>query len=122
MSRYCLQPGCNQRVTTGRCPAHARNGVSQQQRYGSDWRAFREHAVNDTDRAVFPHAGPICVECERRGIITPMDELDHIIALAHGGAKLDPRNVQSLCRMHHQAKTAQEIADHHSAMAEGVWI
>lgn len=61
-------------------------------------------------RIDFPRGGPLCWACEQEGIVTQMDELDHIIPLDLGGARLDPRNVQSLCQQHHQAKTAAEIA------------
>ena len=34
--------------------------------------------------------------------------VDHIIAIAQGGADLDPANLQSLCRRHHNSKTTSE--------------
>jgi len=40
---------------------------------------------------------PFCEECARRGYVGLMDEVDHIIPLVDGGARLDPENLQSLC-------------------------
>jgi 5-methylcytosine-specific restriction protein A len=51
------------------------------------------------------HAGPLCVECLRQGIITPATDLDHIVPKRVGGADT-PENLQPLCHRCHSRKTA----------------
>lgn len=48
---------------------------------------------------------PLCIECEKVGIIKPCEIVDHIIPRQHGGADYDPDNLQSLCKRHHLKKT-----------------
>lgn len=57
---------------------------------------------------------PLCVECEREGYATPVEEWDHRIALEDGGAD-DESNLQGLCRRHHRAKSARENAARRAA-------
>ena len=47
-------------------------------------------------RAAFLNAHPLCVICLAKGRVAPATELDHIIALMHGGTEQD--NYQALCR------------------------
>lgn len=51
---------------------------------------------------------PICVECEREGIVTPVKVVDHIIPINKGGDKLNESNFQSLCEVCHNKKSAKE--------------
>jgi 5-methylcytosine-specific restriction endonuclease McrA len=53
---------------------------------------------------------PYCRECARSGKRVPAVEVDHIVALADGGAFADPANLQSLCLWHHAQKTENENA------------
>lgn len=53
---------------------------------------------------------PLCVHCEKKGLITPACEVDHIVP--HRGSQAifwDETNWQSLCKPHHSAKTAREV-------------
>ena len=54
---------------------------------------------------------PLCVECEKNGIITMSTEVDHIIP-HKGDISLfwDPNNHQSLCKPCHSTKTVSEGA------------
>lgn len=56
---------------------------------------------------------PLCVVCGR-----PSDLVDHITPLAAGGARLDPANLQSMCRRCHGAKTAQDYKKYPEAYRE----
>lgn len=67
--------------------------------YGRDWRALRQK---------FLRANPLCAQCEKRGRIKPAVEVDHIIPLTQGGPRMDPRNLQALCRPCHSSKTVRE--------------
>lgn len=51
---------------------------------------------------------PLCCMCEREGFTTPAEIADHIIPINQGGASLDINNLQSLCKKHHNAKSANE--------------
>lgn len=50
---------------------------------------------------------PLCRECARQGRITAATEVDHIVALSHGGAD-EQANLQPLCKSCHSAKTLRE--------------
>ena len=50
---------------------------------------------------------PLCVECEKRGIIRVATQRDHIVPLAEGGLDV-PSNTQGLCDECHKAKVAEE--------------
>jgi 5-methylcytosine-specific restriction protein A len=51
------------------------------------------------------HVGPLCVECQRQGIVTPATDLDHIMPKRLGGTDA-PENLQPLCHSCHSRKTA----------------
>jgi 5-methylcytosine-specific restriction protein A len=51
---------------------------------------------------------PFCVVCEQAGVTQLAQELDHRVPLSQGGARLDPANLQPLCRVCHARKTANE--------------
>jgi 5-methylcytosine-specific restriction enzyme A len=60
-----------------------------------------------TIRAAFLSANPLCVVCMAKGRVAPSTELDHIVALLHGGGERD--NYQALCHECHRDKTAQDL-------------
>lgn len=64
---------------------------------------------------------PLCVECQKIGIIRPTDEIDHIKPLAMGGTDTDD-NVQGLCFQHHAEKTAAEDVAHGGAANHPEWL
>lgn len=51
---------------------------------------------------------PMCRMCKAEGIYRPMHVADHIVSLGEGGREGDPNNLQSLCKAHHDAKSAEE--------------
>ncbi|WP_316150448.1 HNH endonuclease signature motif containing protein [Cupriavidus sp. BIC8F] len=53
-------------------------------------------------------ANPLCVECQRLGVVSPATEVDHVVALVHGGAD-DLTNRQGLCADHHAEKTRRDL-------------
>ncbi len=57
-------------------------------------------------RDIKAERGAFCVTCGSGKRIIG----DHIVELKDGGARLDPRNVQLLCHVCHQRKTARERA------------
>ena len=84
-------------LNTQRVATVGRAGATPRTRGGAWMRA----------RAAWLREHPLCVECDRLGFVSIDVEVDHRIPLWEGGAD-DPSNYQTLCREHHQAKTARE--------------
>tara|TARA_R100001594_G_scaffold94682_2_gene128958 strand:+ start:19739 stop:20089 length:351 start_codon:yes stop_codon:yes gene_type:complete len=63
------------------------------------WRSLRRYKIQ---------LNPVCEECERKGLIEPGKEIDHIIAIKDGGSRLSLHNLQTLCRGCHSSKSAKE--------------
>ena len=66
--------------------------------YGSRWRKLRRMALARC---------PLCVECEKQGFLVPAEHVDHIIPLSAGGDN-SLENLQGLCQLHHNQKTAKD--------------
>ena len=106
----CREGGCGALAYEGgRCAHHTRavqraydkqRGSQRARGYDRQWERFRRMVLT---------SNPLCVVCKAVGEITPARELDHIVPLARGGERLDPENVQALCKRHHSMKTAKEI-------------
>lgn len=65
-----------------------------------EWRRLRNYKKN---------IAPICENCERKNIITPMDCVDHIKPIRlWPELKLSMDNLQSLCNHCHLIKTRKE--------------
>ena len=56
----------------------------------------------------FKKANPLCRLCKLAGRIVPASVVDHRVPISEGGARLDPANLQSLCKPCHDHKTATE--------------
>ncbi len=68
--------------------------------YGSRWQTTRRRHLRNN---------PLCVDCTTAGFVVQASEVDHIIPLGTPGGPGDvPGNRQSLCGIHHRAKTAAE--------------
>lgn len=110
--RPCSFPGCSALVISGRCTKHqAADKVKvreyNRQRYqetghlyGNEWKKARKAWLMEH---------PLCAECERQGRVTPATIVDHIRP-HKGDLSLfwDTGNWESLCKHHHDAKTARE--------------
>lgn len=65
--------------------------------YGTiEWKNARNRYIN---------THPLCEHCDKRGIITPGQMVDHIIEIEDQGDKLNPDNFQTLCNKCHSKKT-----------------
>ena len=62
-------------------------------------------------RARWLELHPLCCKCETEGRVTVATDVDHIVPLWAGGADDYATNGQSLCRAHHDAKTAAEAGE-----------
>lgn len=108
--RPCSYPGCSALAEAGRCDKHKQQertryeqqrGTATSRGYDSRWRKAR---------LGYLRAHPLCVECERNGRVTAATVVDHIVP--HKGDKAlfwdSENNWQSMCKPHHDAKTARE--------------
>ena len=108
-AKPCNHPGCPL-LTHGRfCLEHQRErrqvldrerGSSAKRGYGHDWRKLR---------AAYIEENPLCVECASHGRTEAVEAVDHI--KPHKGddaLRLDWNNLQSLCKICHDRKTARE--------------
>jgi 5-methylcytosine-specific restriction protein A len=63
------------------------------------WRATRNFYIQ---------ANPLCEECDRNGIITGAQCVDHITPITKGGHETHQGNLQSLCNPCHAKKSSRE--------------
>lgn len=64
--------------------------------YDARWQKVRKR---------YARRNPLCEPCRAEGRAVPLDVVDHVVPLAAGGARLDPRNLQSMCNPCHGKKT-----------------
>ena len=69
--------------------------------YDADWQRVRLVVLSDE---------PLCRCCAAEGRTTAATQVDHIVALTDGGARLDRSNLQPLCDDCHGRKTAADVA------------
>lgn len=73
---------------------------SNQDFYNSwPWRKFAKR---------YKQNNPLCVECEKKGLVVAATVVDHPIPINAGGARLSEDNAQSLCESCHNRKSSNE--------------
>lgn len=103
----CGFPGCPN-LTDGRfCEEHAKQenrryeryqrDPATKRRYGRAWQRIRDR---------YAAAHPFCEECYKRGVLTPTEEIHHIVPLAHGGTHAED-NLMALCKPCHSRITVE---------------
>jgi 5-methylcytosine-specific restriction protein A len=104
--RKCTYPGCNVLVKSGRCPAHSTKRIVRDPKVKKLYNDRRWKSM----RAAQLAKDPWCRDCLGRGVHTPATEVDHVRS-HHGdpGLFFDVNNLQSLCKMDHSKKTAEEV-------------
>lgn len=108
--RICLEPGCPERVPSGRCAKHAQVTRQHYKRHYSGTRGLNYGRRWQKRRALFIEQHPLCVQCEGEGVVEPTAEVDHIIPHRGDYALFwDESNWQGLCKRHHSEKTAKEV-------------
>lgn len=103
----CLAPA----ISKGLCSKHSKTPLATK---AVRFKGAFNHKVYSTKRwkvlrLLALDTMPLCLCCERYGILTPAQEVDHItpIKLDHGGAyRLS--NLQCLCKPCHSRKTTYE--------------
>ena len=73
-----------------------RDIVNKNKLYDRKWRKARRAYLEEH---------PLCEECLDNDRITPARDIDHVIPLSEGGARLDCSNFRALCRRCHNRKT-----------------
>lgn len=82
-----------------------RRGSSTARGYGADWRLLRDAVLA---------AEPSCRRCAQNGRVEAAVLVDHIVPIeAAPERRLDPDNLQPLCRPCHAIKTAEDMAAWH---------
>lgn len=109
--RYCVTPGCPNRVTRGRCQACARPRRLEQRRFQTGQTAYNSARwIRERDAFIADH--PFCVNAGKDVRCTLVTEVvDHIVP--HRGDEAlfwDPQNRQPMCRVCHARKTADEVS------------
>ncbi len=61
-------------------------------------------------RNLFARLYPVCIQCrdDEFSVAMPLDVVDHIIPIEHGGEPYSFENLQGLCHRHHNKKTASD--------------
>jgi 5-methylcytosine-specific restriction protein A len=106
--RPCNHPGCRKLVQSGYCEDHKKDikqydrfrGTAAERGYDNKWQVYRKSYLQ---------VHPLCIECMKEKRIEPATVIDHIIP--HKGNMVlfwDHNNHQSLCKRHHDIKTAKE--------------
>lgn len=65
------------------------------------WRKARKNYLN---------MNPLCVECEKKGLVVVATVVDHKVPINQGGEQLDESNFQSMCASCHNSKSAREAS------------
>jgi len=108
--RPCAYPGCPNLTDGQYCEEHRKQvdrsynkytrSPDVHKKYGRAWKRIR-------DRYVLEH--PYCERCFAEGIITPVDEVHHIVPVSKGGTH-ERSNLMSLCQSCHN-KIHHELGD-----------
>lgn len=110
----CRQQGCPVLLDQpGYCDKHRRESFkAQKQTVSKDYKdrnRFYQRKTWKNLRILQLQIEPLCRECRKIDKLIAATIVDHIIAIADGGAELDLNNLQSLCKPHHDAKTRRDL-------------
>ena len=104
----CRWNGCPQLTEESYCKEHKKlvdklynlwkRDKNTYKSYGKTWRKIRLQHINEH---------PLCEVCKQKGMLTPANEVHHIIPLSEGGTN-EPANLMSLCKSCHSRITATE--------------
>ena len=109
--RPCRHPGCPALTREGYCDRHKPRPAAR--KASAEWHSWYSLSVwTDDLRPGQLLREPWCRECAKRGIRTRATVVDHVEP--HQGDWIrftDRGNLQSLCKHHHDQKTALELAE-----------
>ena len=107
----CRAPRCRNLTHNGYCGEHqhlvhwraadSHRGTSKQRGYDQAWKRLRRSHLQQE---------PLCQDCLKEGFVNGTNlEVDHIIPIGvRPDLRLEPSNLQTLCRSHHKRKTDRE--------------
>ncbi len=110
----CAHAGCRSLTVGPRCERHTALDATTAYRYDRKRRGTARERGYDTSwdrvRAAFLLGKPLCVGCKAEGRVVVAQDLDHIIPFAgiNDPLRLDVSNLQGLCRVCHNRKTAMQ--------------
>lgn len=105
----CAHPGCPN-LTDGRyCPQHEplhQEEIKEYNRrynkYNRDPEVMKAYGITWRKiRAAYVAANPLCEECLKHNILTPVEEVHHILPIKQGGTHSFD-NLMSLCHSCHE--------------------
>lgn len=77
-----------------------RRGTAAERGYDTAWRKVRDQHLREE---------PLCQMCMEAGRVTAATVVDHIVSIAdRPDLRLDRSNLRSLCKPHHDARTARD--------------
>ena len=108
--RPCKHPGCAELTRDGWCSRHK---PKHQRRSSAEYHGWYLLPIwTDDLRPAQLLREPFCRECAKQGIRTRATVVDHVRPFRGDWALfVDPANHQSLCKHHHDQKTAKEQAE-----------
>lgn len=109
--RPCRHPGCSALTREGYCPKH--KPAKAPRRASAEYHGWYSLPIwTDDLRPAQLLREPFCRECAARGVRTRATVVDHIVPHRGEWAMFTDRgNLQSLCKICHDRKTAREQAE-----------
>ena len=108
--RPCAYPGCPNLTDGTYCEQHRQKAQTEYNKYRRDPKANSKYGREwHRIRARYVAAHPLCVKCLEAGIITPTEEVHHIVPISRGGTHADS-NLMALCQSCH-TKIHREMGD-----------
>ncbi|HOF38720.1 MAG TPA: HNH endonuclease signature motif containing protein [Candidatus Hydrogenedentes bacterium] len=114
--RFCAHPGCGEFVRGGLCANHQAERDERDRRARASSDADRGNASDrgydgtwQRARSIYLRNHPVCERCEQMGRVKTAALVHHIVPISEGGARLDPRNLASLCRDCHNEVHAGDV-------------
>ena len=86
--------------------ANSKKKTRYAQKHTSENSSFYNSSAWRKVRKAYFTMNPICKWCEEEGRVTTGQIVDHIIEIKDGGETLSLDNLQTLCQVHHNQKTA----------------
>ena len=109
--RPCRHPGCSALTREGYCPKH--KPPKAPRRASAEYHGWYSLPIwTDALRPAQLLREPFCRVCAARGVRTRATVVDHIVPHRGNWARFTDRgNLQSLCKICHDRKTAREQAE-----------
>lgn len=111
--RPCKKPGCGKLTKESYCEAHRSLVKKAPRRESAEWHNWYNLPIwKDSLRPAQLIGDPFCAVCRKAGQRTRATVVDHVIPFrGDWDLFVDPKNHQSLCKRHHDQKTAKEQAE-----------